>query len=231
MHILVIEDDVELARLIRRQLAQERHVIDVVHDGPTGLERATSCAYDAAICDVLLPGMTGWNLVRRLRSDGVTLPILFLTARGELRDRLRGFEVGADDYLVKPFAFEEMVARLHAIMRRGSEPLRDAPLVIGDLILDPSAREATRAGKTLSLAPREFSLLEYLMRHPGQALSRTLILEHVWDYSFDSFANVVDVAVLRLRRVVDDGHPVPLIQTVRGVGYKIQPPPLQAQQE
>ena len=225
MHVLVVEDDRALADLVRRGLTQERHVVDVAHDGAEGLDRAESGAYDALILDLMLPGRDGLDIARRLRADDNRVPILMLTARDALHDRLKGFDAGADDYLSKPFAFEELLARLRAITRRaggadgGAESDR---LVIGDLVLDLRAHEATRAGRPLELSPKEFALLEYLMRHPGQVMSRTLILERVWDYGFDSFANVVDATVRRLRKVVDEGYDTPLIHTVRGVGYKIK---------
>ncbi len=228
MHLLVVEDDRSLADLVRRGLTQERHVVDVAHDGAEGLERAESGVYDALILDLMLPGLDGLAITRRLRADANRVPILMLTARDALHDRLKGFDAGADDYLPKPFAFEELLARLRAITRRASGGADAAPeserLVVGDLVLDLRAHEATRAGRSLDLSPKEFALLEYLMRHPGQVMSRTLILERVWDYGFDSFANVVDATVRRLRKVVDEGYDTPLIHTVRGVGYKIKAP-------
>jgi len=228
MHMLVVEDDRSLADLVRRGLTQELHIVDVAHDGEEGLERAESGAYDALILDLMLPGLDGLNIARRLRAHDNRVPILMLTARDALHDRLRGFDAGADDYLPKPFAFEELLARLRAITRRaggdaGAVSESDR-LVVGDLVLDLRAHEATRAGHLLELSPKEFALLEYLMRHPGQVMSRTLILERVWDYGFDSFANVVDATIRRLRKVVDEGYDTPLIHTVRGVGYKIKAP-------
>ncbi len=226
MHLLVVEDDRALADVVRRGLTQERHVVDVAHDGAEGLERAESGAYDALVLDLMLPGLGGLDIARHLRADANRVPILMLTARDALHDRLTGFDAGADDYLSKPFAFEELLARLRAITRRaggGGVPESDR-LVVGDLVLDLRAHEATRAGQPLELSPKEFALLEYLMRHPGQVMSRTLILERVWDYGFDSFANVVDATVRRLRKAVDEGYDTPLIHTVRGVGYKIKAP-------
>jgi DNA-binding response OmpR family regulator len=224
MHLLVVEDDRSLADLLRRGLTQERHVVDVAHDGDEGLERAESGAYDALILDVMLPGLDGLELARRLRAEHLSVPILMLTARDALHDRLRGFDAGADDYLPKPFAFEELLARLRAITRRAGLAPEDDRLVVGDLALDRRAHEVTRAGRPIDLSPKEYALLEYLMRHPGQVLSRTLILERVWDYGFDSFANVVDATIRRLRKAVDEGFDTPLIHTVRGVGYKIKAP-------
>ena len=224
MHLLVVEDDRSLADLLRRGLTQEGHQADVVHDGTDGLDRALSGAYDALVLDVMLPGLDGLAIARHLREERMDTPILMLTARDALHDRLRGFDAGADDYLSKPFAFEELLARLRAITRRVHPHVDDDRLVVGDLVLDRRAHEVTRGDRPLDLSPKEFTLLEYLMRHPGQVLSRTMILERVWDYGYDSFANVVDATIRRLRKEVDEGFDVPLIQTVRGVGYKIKAP-------
>jgi DNA-binding response OmpR family regulator len=166
--------------------------------------------------------MDGLEIARRLREEQLTVPVLMLTARDTLHDRLRGFDVGADDYLTKPFAFEELLARLRAITRRGGRRTDEDRLVVGDLVLDRVAHEVQRGGAPIALSPKEFALLEYLMRHPGQVLSRTMIMERVWDYGFGSFANVVDATIRRLRKAVDEGFEQQLIQTVRGVGYKIK---------
>src|SRR5437588_646081 len=222
MRLLVVEDDRSLAEALRRGLSQEGHVVDVVHDGREGLDLAETGVHDAVILDVMLPEMDGLAVTRQLRADGVHLPVLLLTARDALPDRIRGFDVGADDYLTKPFAFEELLARLRAIVRRGAAPVAEERLVVGDLVMDTRLHEVTRDGKLIDLPPREYALLEYLMRHPGQALSRTMILDRVWEYGFDSFANVVDAAILRLRKAVDEGYDKQLIQTVRGVGYRIK---------
>ena len=222
MHLLVVEDDQALAGLLRRKLLRARHVVDLAHDGPTGLDQAESGVFDALVLDVMLPGIDGVEVARRLRAEGLTTPILMLTARDAIQDRLLGFGAGVDDYLIKPFAFEELLARLHAITRRGA-PTPDANrLVIDDLVLNRRSGEVTRGGRPITLAPKEYALLEYLMRHPGQVLSRTLIMERVWDYGFDSFANVVDATIRRVRKAIDEGHERPLIQTVRGLGYKIK---------
>ncbi|HZS93865.1 MAG TPA: response regulator transcription factor [Chloroflexota bacterium] len=221
MRILVVEDDREVAELLRRGLTQEQHIVDLAYDGIEGLRQAQQGNHDAIVLDVMLPGIDGLEVADRLRRQGNVTPILMLTARDALDDRLRGFDAGADDYLPKPFAFEELLARLRAITRRGQQ-VEDDRLIVGDLVLDRRAHEVTRAGKRLSLSPKEYALLEYLMRNQGQALSRTLILERVWDYSFDSFANVVDATIRRLRKAVDEGFDQQLIQTVRGVGYKIK---------
>jgi DNA-binding response OmpR family regulator len=222
VRLLVVEDDRSLADALRRGLTQEGHVVDVVHDGTEGLDLAESGLHDAVVLDVMLPSMDGMTIARRLRADDIHLPILMLTARDALPDRISGFNAGADDYLTKPFAFEELLARLRAITRRGGSPIAEERLVVGDLVMDTTSREVTRAGTVIDLPPREYALLEYLMRHPGQALSRTMILDRVWEYGFDSFANVVDAAILRLRKAVDEGYDQQLIQTVRGVGYRIK---------
>jgi DNA-binding response OmpR family regulator len=222
MRLLVVEDDRSLAEAVRRGLVQEGHVVDVVHDGQEGAFLAQTGVHDAVILDVMLPTMDGLEIAQTLRREGCHIPILMLTAREALSDRLRGFDAGADDYLTKPFAFEELMARLRAVIRRGSAPVADETLVVGDLVMNTRAREVRRGDTVLELTPREYALLEYLMRHPGQALSRTMILERVWEYGFDSFANVVDATILRLRRAVDGGFDKQLIQTVRGVGYRIK---------
>ena len=222
MRLLVVEDDRSLAEALRRGLSQEGHVVDVVNDGAEGLDLAESGLHDAVILDGMLPGLDGMAVVRQLREDGVSVPVLMLTARDALSDRLSGFNAGADDYLTKPFAFEELLARLRSLTRRAGTLIENEQLVVGDLVMDTRAREVSRGGKGIDLPPREYALLEYLMRHPGQALSRTMILERVWEYGFDSFANVVDATILRLRRSVDEGYETPLIHTVRGVGYRIK---------
>ncbi len=222
MRLLVVEDDRSLAEALRRGLTQEGHVVDSVQDGREGLDLAQSGVHDAVILDVMLPGMDGLSIARHLRDDSLHVPILMLTARDALPDRISGFNAGADDYLTKPFAFEELMARLRSITRRGANVIAEERLVVGDLVMDTVSREVTRGGTTIDLPPREYALLEYLMRHAGQALSRTMILDRVWEYGFDSFANVVDAAILRLRKLVDEGYDQQLIQTVRGVGYRIK---------
>ena len=219
-----MEDDERLAGLLKRGLAEESHVVDVVHDGHDGLDMAEDEIYDAVILDVMLPGKNGFEIASQMREDGIGTPILMLTARETLSDRLEGFRAGADDYLTKPFAFEELSARLRAITRRGGPLVDDQRLAVGDLVMDLRAHEVSRGGTLIPLSPREYLLLEYLMRNPGQALTRTMILERVWDYSFDSVANVVDASIRRLRKAIDEEFDVQLIHTVRGVGYKIKEP-------
>jgi two-component system OmpR family response regulator len=221
MHILIVEDDSRLAGLLRKGLKGEGHVVDHVSDGIEGLEYAESNSYDAVVLDLTLPGLDGLEIARRLRADGATVPILMLTARSALHQRIEGFNAGADDYLPKPFAFAELLVRLKAITRRGAK-LEEDRLVVGDLVLDRTSHVATRGDRALNLAPREYALLEYLMRNPGRVRSRTMILERVWDYGYEAFTNVVDAAILRLRKEVDQGSEQPLIQTVRGVGYMIK---------
>jgi DNA-binding response OmpR family regulator len=222
MHLLVVEDDRSLAEALRRGLSQQGHVVDVVHDGPSGLDLAESGTHDAVVLDVMLPGMDGLTVAKRLRADDIHIPVLMLTARDAVPDRVKGFDSGADDYLTKPFAFEELLVRLRAITRRGGAPMEEDRLLVGDLLMNTRSHEVQRAGVDIDLAPREYALLEYLMRHPNQALTRTMILERVWEYGFDSFANVVDASILRLRKAVDEPFDKALIQTVRGVGYRIK---------
>jgi DNA-binding response OmpR family regulator len=221
MHVLLVEDDPKLTALLRKGLGREGHVVDTVLCGGEGLQRAQSDAYDAVILDLTLPDLDGLEVARRLREEGSSVPILMLTARETLRDRVQGLAAGADDYLAKPFAFEELRLRLRAITRRGPilEPDR---LVVADLVLDRTTHEVTRAGLPIVLAPKQYALLEYLMRHPNQVLSRPAILDRVWDYGFDPFANVVESAIRRLREAVDGGHARQLIHTVRGAGYMIR---------
>jgi two-component system OmpR family response regulator len=221
MHVLLVEDDPKLTALLRKGLASEGHVVDTVLRAKEGLERAQSDAYDAVILDLTLPDLDGLEVARCLREGGSSVPILMLTARETLRDRVQGLAAGADDYLAKPFAFEELRLRLRAITRRGPilEPDR---LVVADLVLDRTTHEVTRAGRPIVLAPKQYALLEYLMRHPNQVLSRPAILDRVWDYGFDPFANVVESAIRRLREAVDGGHERQLIHTVRGAGYMIR---------
>jgi DNA-binding response OmpR family regulator len=222
MHTLVVEGDRSLADLMRRSLIQERHCVDVVFDGHDGLERAQCGAYDAIIIDGMLPGIDGLEIVRHLRADNPVVPVLMVSARNALRDRLQGFDAGADDYLATPFACEELCARLRAIARRRSREKEGDRLAAGDLMLDAMAHEVYRARRLVPLAPKEFALLECLMRHPGQVLSRSTIIERVWGYGFDALDNVVDGAIRRLRKAVDDGFDQQLIITVRGLGYKIK---------
>jgi DNA-binding response OmpR family regulator len=204
-------------------LSEERHNVDIALDGNEGLDLALSGTYDLIILDLMLPGVEGMELCQDLRKEGVDTPVLMLTARGAVEDRVAGLNAGADDYLTKPFAVDELLARVNALLRRRSRGLEATQvLAVGDLTLDLVRHEARRQGKTIELTPKEFSLLEYLMRHPGQVLSRTQITDHVWRYDLDSLSNVVDIYIHYVRDKIDRGFSPPLIKTVRGVGYKIQ---------
>lgn len=222
MHILIVEDDQRLGRLLQRVLTEERHAVDLAHSGGRGLDLALSAGYDLIVLDLMLPDLDGVELCRRLRAEGMATPVLMLTARGTVEDRVAGLNAGADDYLVKPFAMAELLARVNALLRR-RDRAADVPTVleVSDLTLDLLRREVRRAGKVIELTPKEFALLEYLMRNAGMALSRTQIIDHVWRYDLDAVSNVVDIYIHYLRDKIDRGGKRPLIKTVRGVGYKI----------
>lgn len=224
MRLLVVEDDRGVADVLQRGLLADRIAVELAHSGQDGLDMAMRGSYDALILDLMLPGVGGLEVTRRLRDAGIATPILMLTAKDSLDDRLIGFQSGADDYLCKPFAFAELLARLRAVMRRGTRLLADDRLVVGDLELNRASHEVTRAGQPVHLSPKEFAVLEYLMENADRVLTRTLILERGWDYALDSFGNVVDVTIRRLRKAIDDGHEYQLICTVRTVGYKIKTP-------
>ncbi len=221
MRVLIVEDEPKMAVYLRQGLTENGFVADVAHRGDDGLHLALTQDYDVIVLDVMLPERDGWSILAAMRQAGRQTPVLFLTARDNVPDRVKGLELGADDYLVKPFAFSELLARLRTILRRG--PLRQPETVlVADLELDLIRHKATRAGQRLDLTPKEFSLLSLLMRRKGEVLSRTLIAEQVWDMHFDSDTNVVDVAVRRLRAKVDDDFPQKLIHTVRGSGYVLE---------
>jgi two-component system OmpR family response regulator len=222
MHILLVEDELKMARALRRGLEQEGHAVDVSVDGDDALRRAVELDYDAIVLDVMLPGRDGFSVCRELRSRGRWAPVLMLTARDAVEDRIRGLDAGADDYLVKPFAFGELLARLRALVRRGASE-RPPVITVGDVALDPAAHTVIRGGTPVELSAREFSLLEFLMRHAGEVVSRTRILEQVWDVNYSGFSNVVDVYVGYLRRKLEQPFGRPLIRTVRGVGYVVEP--------
>jgi len=221
MRILIVEDEVKMARAIRRGLEHEGWTADVAPDGDEGLARASNETYDAVVLDVMLPRRDGFAVCKALRARGRWVPVLMLTARDAVDDRIRGLDVGADDYLVKPFAFGELLARLRALIRRGPSE-RPQVLCVGDVELDPAAHAVTRAGQAVELSAREFALLEYLMRHPGEVVSRTRLLDHVWDYEYGGGSNVVDVYVGYLRRKLERPFGRPFIRTVRGVGYGVR---------
>ncbi len=220
MRILVAEDDLRMASMLRRGLSEDGYTVDVVTDGTEAIWRATEHDYDAIVLDVMLPGADGFEVCRALRAAERWAPVLLLTARSDVEDRVRGLDSGADDYLAKPFSFSELSARLRALLRRGSQP-RPVALQVDTLRLDPASRRASRGTALLELSAREFSLLELFMRQPGQALTRTRILHHVWDFAYDGGSNVVDQYVGYLRRKIDRPFGIEQLQTVRGTGYRL----------
>ena len=220
MRILVVEDDKKIASFIVNGLKQSGFAVDHAGDGEDALFRAQTISYDAAIVDLMLPKMDGLSLIQRLRTEGVRIPMLILSAKASVDDRVRGLQAGGDDYLTKPFAFSELLARVQALIRRASQTPEPTRLVVGDLSLDLLSREVRRGGEKIELQPREFALLEYLMRHANRPVTKTMILEHIFDYSFDPQTNVVDVLVHRLRGKVDKDRA--MIHTIRGVGYVLR---------
>jgi two-component system OmpR family response regulator len=225
MRILVIEDDVETAGYLRKGLGESGHVVDHAASGPDGLAMALADSYDAMIVDRMLPGLDGLTLIKSLREQKIVTPVLILSALGQVNDRVRGLKAGGDDYLIKPFAFSELLARLEALARRGGADDRVATkLKVADLEMDLLARIVRRGGRQIDLQPREFRLLEYLMRHAGHVVTRTMLLEGVWDYHFDPQTNVIDVHISRLRGKIDKGFSAPLLHTVRGAGYSLRAP-------
>lgn len=221
MHILIVEDERKTAAFLRKGLSENGFVVDVSHDGEEGLELALNHEYDLLILDVILPTLEGWSILAELRRAGKKIPVLFLTARDRVQDRVNGLELGADDYLVKPFAFSELLARVRSILRRGTG-FQQQTLNISDLQIDLLRHKVTRGSKRIDITSKEFALLSLLARRSGEVLSRTLIAEQVWDMNFDSGTNVVDVAIRRLRSKVDDPFPKKLIHSVRGVGYVLE---------
>jgi len=224
MRILVVEDDDETAAYVANGLTEKGHVVDRAGDGRDGLFLASSEPYDLMIVDRMLPELDGLSLVRRVRAAGVEVPVLFLTALGGVDDRVTGLEAGGDDYLPKPFAFSELLARISALARRPPMSSVVTTLQVEDLHMDLLKRTVTRKGQTIDLQPREFRLLEYLMRHSGEVVTRTMLLEHVWDFHFDPHTNVVETHVSRVRTKVDKPFDFPLIHTVRGAGYSLHAP-------
>jgi two-component system OmpR family response regulator len=222
MRVLIVEDDDTIASFVAKGLQEAGFAVDRAGDGNAGLEMARAAPYDAAVVDVMLPGRDGLSLVEDLRRGGAPIPVLFLSARHTVDDRVRGLQAGGDDYLIKPFAFAELLARVHALIRRASGPAEATRLSVGDLEMDLLSREVRRAGRKIELRPKEWALLEYLMRHSGKVVSKTMILAHVYDYSFDPGTNVVDVLVHRLRDKIDRDFEQKRISTVRGAGYVLR---------
>ena len=222
MRILVVEDDKGTARFIQKGLSEEGFITDVVSGGEEGMFMATTEIYDLIIMDVMLPEINGFEVLKGIRQKGVSTPVLFLTAKDEKEDIIHGLNLGADDYLVKPFAFAELLARIRAVLRRGQIGDPTQKLIVGDLVLDRVGRQARRKDTVIELTAKEFQLLEYMMRNPGQILTKTMILDRVWGYDFDTQSNIIEVHVNRLRAKVDKDFSTKLIHTVRGVGYVIK---------
>jgi two-component system copper resistance phosphate regulon response regulator CusR len=224
MKILIVEDEPKTGDYLKQGLTEAGLVVDLVRDGQDGLHLACNAEYDLIILDVMLPGLDGWQVLEGIRRAGKGMPVLFLTARDQVDDRVKGLELGADDYLVKPFAFVELLARVRTLLRRGKTSIEPTVLKVADLELDLLRRRAVRAGQRIDLTAKEFALLELLLRRQGEVLPRALIASQVWDMNFESDTNVVEVAVRRLRAKVDDGFETKLIQTVRGMGYRLEAP-------
>ena len=220
MRILLVEDEKKVADIIDRGLKAERFAVDVAHDGADGWELAAAYEYDLVILDLMLPGLSGTEILQKIRAKNQQVPILILTARDAMSDKVKNFEAGADDYLTKPFAFAELLLRVKALLRRGPVN-RSSVLRVADLEIDRLSQNVKRAGKKIELTSKEYALLEYLATNPGRVFSRTMIIEHVWDQSFQGLTNIVDVYVRHLREKVDDPFPVKLLRTVRGVGYSL----------
>ena len=222
MRTLVIEDDIEAALFLQKALKESGHTVDLAHDGDDGLAIARDGGYDVLIIDRMLPKQDGLSLVKTLRAEGDRTPVLFLSALGAVDDRVKGLKAGGDDYLTKPYAFTELLARIEALVRRSEPQETQTRYQVGDLVIDRLAQRVTRAGEPLVLQPREYRLLEYMMRNAGQVVTRTMLLENVWDYHFDPQTNVIDVHVSRLRGKIDKGFERPLLHTVRGAGYMLR---------
>ena len=223
MRILVVEDEHRLAAVLKQGLTEQGYAVDLAHDGDEGLGLAELEPYDLLILDVMLPGLDGFTICRRLRAGGRHMPVLLLTARDAVDDRVVGLDSGADDYLTKPFAFRELLARVRALLRREGRS-REPVLRIGDITLDPASHEVRRGGAPVELTSKEYAVLEYLLHHPNRVLTRTQIAEHVWDYDFVAMSNVIDVYIRSLRRKLGDDGATRLLHTVRGTGYQLRPP-------
>jgi two-component system copper resistance phosphate regulon response regulator CusR len=224
MKILIVEDEPKTGTYLERGLTEAGFVVDCARDGRDGLHLALTKSYDLVLLDVMLPGMDGWEILREIRRAGRQAPVMYLSARDQVGDRVKGLELGADDYLVKPFSFSELLARVRTLLRRGTALSASENIKVSDLALDSLRHCVMRSGKRINVTAKEFSLLELLMRRQGEVLPRALIASQVWDMNFDSDTNVIDVAVRRLRAKVDDDFPVKLIHTVRGMGYVLQAP-------
>lgn len=224
MKVLLVEDDADIASFISKGLKEAGYSVDIAMDGDLGLKLASSGLYEIIILDLMLPGKDGFTIITELRKLDVHTPVLFLSARRNVDDRVRGLKAGGDDYLVKPFVFAELLVRIEALIRRGGRAAAAQGMHVADLTLDPLARRVTRGEKLIELQPREYALLEFLMRNAGTVVTKTLILEKVWGYDFDPQTNVVDVLVSRLRSRIDNDYPVKLLRTVRGVGYIFENP-------
>jgi len=222
VRVLIVEDDLTIAGFLGKGFREAGYAVDHAGDGELGLQLAATEPYDVAIVDLMLPKLDGLTLIQRLRERKVRTPVIILSARRSVDDRVKGLETGGDDYLTKPFAFSELLARVQALLRRTTSAGETTRLVVGDLAMDLVSRRVVREGREIALRPREFALLEYLMRNPGRVVSKTMILSHVWDYNFDPRTNVVDVLVFRLRDRIDKGFDRKMLQTVRGMGYVLQ---------
>lgn len=220
MRILIVEDDKKVAAFLKKGLREENYAVDVCHDGEEAVFQIQVNQYDLVILDVMLPVKNGFSVCREIRQEGILTPVLMLTARDRLEDKVKGLQEGADDYLAKPFAFEELLARIKALLRR-SQDYKTRTLKVGELELDPVSRKITREGKSITLTGKEYALLEYLMRNKGRIITQTMIIEHVWDMNFEGLSNVVNVYINHLREKIDKGFAKKYIHTVRGVGYKI----------
>ncbi|HIE5648689.1 TPA: heavy metal response regulator transcription factor [Stenotrophomonas maltophilia] len=230
MKLLIVEDEPKTGNYLRQGLIEAGYVVDLACDGVDGLHLAAGGEYQLVILDVMLPGLDGWNVLSRLRDAGWQVPVLFLSARSSIADRVQGLELGADDYLAKPFAFAELLARVRTLLRRGQGQSQPDRIVVADLVVDTLRRRVERGGQRITLSPKEYALLELLARRRGEVLPRSLIASQVWDMNFDSDTNVIDVAIRRLRAKIDDGFAEKLVVTVRGMGYVLEAPEVEAAQ-
>jgi len=225
MRLLLIEDDLKIASFVSKGLKEAGSVVEHTSDGKTGLQMALTSSYDAAVIDIMLPGLDGLAIIDELRQQRIKLPVIILSAKRSVDERIEGLQAGGDDYLTKPFAFSELLARIHALVRRASDTPEPTGITVGNLSIDLLARVVTRGDRKINLQPREFSLLEYLARNAGRVVSKTMIMEHVWDYNFDPQTNVVESRICRLRDKIDKGFDTPLIHTMRGIGYVLKETP------